>query len=63
MTKQHFIALADWIRDDRQSESTTFSDAVVYSLSVFLSTQNLRFNRVLWLDYVSGKCGPNGGKR
>ena len=56
MTKQHFIALADWILSD-------YTDDVVESIANFLTTQNPRFNRDRWLvDYVNGKCGPNGGK-
>ena len=63
MTKQHFIALADWIRVDRQARPSSFTDDVVISLANFLSTQNPRFNRARWLDYVNGTCGPNGGTR
>ena len=58
MTKQHFIALADWIRDGHRAN---YTDDVIESLANFLVTQNPRFNRVRWLDYVNGKCGPNGG--
>ena len=62
MTKQHFIALADWIREARQIRLIDYTDEVVRSLALFLVTQNPRFNRERWLDYVNGKCGPNGGK-
>ena len=60
MTKQHFIALADWIRNDRQMVLPIYTNDVVYSLAGFLATQNPRFNRERWLDYVNGTCGPNG---
>ena len=59
MTKQHFIALADWIRDGHRAN---YTDDVIESLARFLATQNPRFNRARWLDYVNGKCEPNGGK-
>ena len=62
MTKQHFIALADWIREARQIGLVDYSDDVVRSLALFLVTQNPRFNRTLWLCYVNGECGPNGGR-
>jgi hypothetical protein len=32
-------------------------------LADFCRTQNPRFDRERWLDYIAGKCGPNGGKR
>ena len=63
MTKQHFIALADWIRSARRAGLTDYTDDVVGSIALFLTTQNPRFNRERWLDYVNGKCGPNGGRR
>ena len=62
MTKQHFIALADWIREARQIGLIDYTDDVVRSLALFLGRQNPRFHRERWLDYVDGKCGPNGRK-
>ena len=64
MTKQHFIALADWIRTERKTYfgHRDYTDHVIESISIFLATQNPCFNRARWLDYVNGKCGPNGGK-
>ena len=63
MTKQHFIALADWIYAARQTGLIDYTDEVIGSLANFLSTQNPRFKRALWLDYVNDKCGPNGGRK
>lgn len=57
MTKQDFIALADWIKADGQ-----WSDDDVYSLAGFCKQQNQRFNRDRWLSYLRGERGPNGGK-
>jgi hypothetical protein len=31
-------------------------------LANFCQAQNPDFNRKLWLDYIAGNCGPNGGK-
>jgi hypothetical protein len=36
--------------------------AVSESLADFCQSQNPRFDRARWLDYIAGKCGPNGGK-
>jgi hypothetical protein len=58
MTKKHFIALADAIRADR-----TFTNYQLITLAEFCRDQNPRFDRERWLDYIAGKCGPNGGKR
>ena len=57
MTKQDFIALADWIKANGQ-----WSMDDVYSLAGFCKQQNQRFNRDRWLGYLRGECGPNGGK-
>ena len=63
MTKNHFIALADAIRDHNEYESPpTFGDGHLEVLADFCASQNPAFNRQRWLDYVAGKCGPNGGK-
>jgi hypothetical protein len=64
MSKNHFIKLAETLsgitrHDDGQ---TVEFEAVVNSLANFCEAQNPRFNRGRWLDYVAGKCGPNGGK-
>ena len=58
MTKKDFIALADALRtlgpdDHNQVTLDTIAD--------FCAAQNPQFKRARWLDYVAGKCGPNGG--
>jgi len=58
MTKQHFIALADAIR-----AAGTFTAPQIEALAEFCEFQNPRFNRQRWLDYIDGKCGPNGGAK
>jgi hypothetical protein len=58
MTKQHFIALADNIRAHRED----YPLIAILHLANFLMTQNPRFNRQRWLDYIAGECGQNGGK-
>ena len=59
MTKKNFIALADVIRDDIND----FTPNAIERLADFCQSQNPNFNRSRWLDYIAGKCGPNGGKK
>jgi hypothetical protein len=59
MSKKHFIALADAIK---KNQYVHFTDVQLGFLADFLKSQNPRFNADRWLDYIAGKCGPNGGK-
>ncbi len=65
MTKRHFVALADWIREhDRLAKfngETVFTADQVAALAHFCASENPRFKRERWLDYIAGECGPNGG--
>ena len=56
MTKQNFIALADHLR------GLDIPEDVLAALVDFCRSQNPAFNRDRWLNYLNGKCGPNGGK-
>jgi len=65
MTKQHFIALADWIRDYNDTSfghQFPFTSDHINALADFLQAQNPLFNRARWLGYLNGTCGPNGGE-
>lgn len=66
MTKQHFIALADTIRDYNVIAHTDgkplFTPAQISVLACFCEEQNARFNRERWLGYIAGQCGKNGGR-
>lgn len=57
MSKQDFIALADVIK-----QSAMFHPSAIEELADFCEKQNSAFDRNRWLDYIAGKCGPNGGK-
>jgi hypothetical protein len=69
MSKKHFIALADVIRDsNRRYESGTataplFTEAHICELADFCKSQNGNFNRERWLGYIAGTCGKNGGAK
>jgi hypothetical protein len=63
MSKKHFIALADHIRDANKYGYARFSSEEIETLANFCRNQNSRFNRERWLAYIAGECGPNGGKR
>jgi len=62
MTKKHFIELADHIRTFNNREAVPFTQEQIGELADFCKFQNPRFDRQRWLDYIDGKCGPNGGK-
>ena len=63
MTKKHFIALADAVRKHNKLYVYEFGEFQLKTLADFCQSQNPRFDRQRWLDYIAGKCGPNGGKR
>ena len=74
MTKKHFIRFADYLTDAeirKYCNTITNGTGVTYvklddikkHLANFCHEMNPRFARRRWLDYISGKCGPNGGKR
>jgi hypothetical protein len=63
MTKKHFIALADAIREHNRLYSQYgdgFTEIYLNTLADFCESQSLRFNRQRWLDYIAGECGPGG---
>jgi len=62
MTKKHFIALADCIRDNNQYGKEPFTQHHIDVLANFCKEQSYHFNRRRWLSYIAGECGPNGGK-
>lgn len=67
MTKKHFIELADLIRDHAEGEGKLlrripFTKDQVESLAWFCARQNPSFKRDVFLGYISGTCGPSGGK-
>lgn len=74
MSKKDFIALADAIREyNRTAFWGTAADGTrgkqnipvqgdnLKMLADFCQSQNPNFKRDRWLDYIAGKCGPNGG--
>lgn len=40
-----------------------FDETALDTLANFCKSQNGNFLRDRWLDYIAGKCGPNGGAR
>lgn len=72
MTKKHFIALADCIKNYNAGAFPSgtnivsplqFEHTQILALADFCRAQNPRFDRIIWLSYIAGKCGPRGGKR
>jgi hypothetical protein len=62
MTKKHFIALADRIRDFEKWNEPKFTVQQIEMLASFCQSQNPYFNRERWLGYIAGENGPSGGK-
>ena len=72
MTKKHFIALANAIREHntvkrnvfgKNAERMCFNVEQLDALADFCQSQNPNFNRERWLSYIAGEFGPNGGSR
>lgn len=68
MSKKHFIALADMIREHntcavRNNAYTAFTEGQIGALADFCLDINSAFKRGRWLEYIAGHCGPNGGAR
>ena len=65
MTKKQFVALADSIREHNRlakfNGENAFTDDQLAALARFCASENPRFKRERWLDYIAGQCGPNGG--
>lgn len=67
MSKKDFIALADTIREFNElhhngsATANHFDAQQIALLASFCRSQNSQFKRDRWLDYIAGKCGPNGG--
>jgi hypothetical protein len=64
MTKKHFIALADLIREhNEQFPDDRFTSNQLESLHRFCRRENWAFNADRWDSYIRGECGPSGGRR
>jgi hypothetical protein len=64
MTKKHFIALADAIREANSNHHASYhyNPGQLNDLADFCQSQNPRFDRQRWLGYIRGVNGKNGGK-
>ena len=66
MTKKHFIALADAIREHNRiarniGHYAEFKPDQIETLADLCGQQNDRFDRERWLGYIAGTNGKNGG--
>lgn len=59
MTKKHFIALADALKQAPMN----FTSEQLEVLADFCQEQNGEFKRERWLGYIRGENGKNGGQR
>ncbi len=66
MSKKHFIALADVMRECKPASANAELVgqwlATVARVADFCKSQNSNFKRDRWIAYINGECGPNGGK-
>ena len=62
MSKKHFIALADYLRDTKHYCQPFTTDQIEH-LANFCHSQNPNFKRDRWIGYIAGTCGPRGGSR
>lgn len=72
MSKRHFIALADVLRelkpkDDLETngiwQRTEQWRATIDKIADFCSRESPRFKKSRWLNYINGISGPNGGAK
>lgn len=68
MTKKHFVALADTMKDFFATNAGAEMDVntrgvLMEHLVRFCEKQHPYFDKERFLDYMAGKCGPSGGKR
>jgi hypothetical protein len=68
MSKKHFIALANVIRQNNaalahiKNAADAFTPVQIKLLAEFCKSTNPAFKSDRWFDYIDGKCGQNGGK-
>lgn len=63
MSKKHFIALADAIRNhNKRYPANAFTIGQISVLGDFCKAQNNEFKADRWQSYIKGECGKNGGK-
>ncbi len=60
MTTRHFVRLAQYII--AAQETGPFSAQQIECLADFCQEANPQFRRGRWIDYINGKCGPQGEK-
>lgn len=58
MTKKHFISLAEYIKYNKKH----FPPEALVVLAAFCYEQNKNFDEYRWMEFIAGRCGPNGGK-
>lgn len=66
MNKKLLISLANLIRDHNAAvraghSQSAFDGEHISTLADFCARENPAFKRDRWVDYIAGKCGPNGG--
>jgi hypothetical protein len=67
MSKKHYIALADALKQQRPADHWDPNKKVQWELDVKaiadVLASNPAFKMERWMNYVHGLCGPNGGSK
>lgn len=66
ITKKDIIAIADAIKEhnkDIDVSDWNFNNFHLLTIANVLGRINPSFNRRRFLDYIHGRCGPNGDRR
>ena len=61
MTKKDYILVANVLRHLFAREKTFTTGDILDALCDAFRQINPNFKRGRWIDYILGKCGPNGG--
>lgn len=65
MSKKHFIAIADAIREHNRiavnGNDDPFTDSQLDMLARTFKGMNSNFMRERWIGYIKGENGPSGG--
>jgi len=62
MTKKDYILVADVLRRLFAQKETFTTGDMLDALADAFRQINPRFNTGRWMDYILGRCGPNGGE-
>lgn len=63
MTKKDFVAIGGALRQLTVTDAHPDFDSVLGALCDVFQRENPKFNKEIFVGYVRGERGPNGGKK